>query len=179
MRDENGKETVSPPATVILTDHGVKDKDIIWHGIDEAKPSGHTKKENMLTTNPDHGIEVSFGIGMSGGGGGPVVQDFSKNAARSISFGELKLILKTTPLSKGYKPGEQSWRKIDKKKASDWIKWIKDRKEQGEKIGEIVEKTNAEVDKNRKSQPHDPNGNTELFTDENGNGGMRPKSESE
>lgn len=122
-------------ATTILYENGVKDADYVWFGGDSK---GDTKTESWLT-GEDHGQTVLFGIGMSGGGDGPVAQDRAKNVVGSIDFGDLKSILKRTSSSSGYSPGSGTWQKFDPKKAKDWLKFIKNRKDEGEHLVETGE----------------------------------------
>ncbi len=130
----DGTETVET-STKILIENGIKDKDMVFRDLQDASPCD-TKEEWLGDV--DEGVEVSFGLAISGGGDGPIAQDKSKNVIGSIDFGELETILAKSNSTK-YLPGSASWKKLTKLQAKDMAEQFKKNIEQGEKIGEIFE----------------------------------------
>jgi RHS repeat-associated protein len=138
--NEDGTITEST-YTVILYGNKVKDTEIAWFG-DNA---GETKKETWLN-DPDIGVERSFGIEMSGGGDGPIGQDWTKNSIGEISFGDISMLLKRSSISKEYTPGTGAlpWKKLINKDAKAWIETMKSMAGQGTLIGDIINKVSDE-----------------------------------
>jgi RHS repeat-associated protein len=144
IKDKNGNSTTQSDI-IILKNEGVKDKDWVIFGGD-AKYDRHSEWKVA----PDKGKEVSFGIEMTGTGGGSAVkQDHSKNAIGDMNFDELQTILANKSITGGpkYTPGEGSWRGLDSKKWKDWVKAFNNGKDGAEKVGEAADKTIEEANK--------------------------------
>ncbi|MDR1729997.1 MAG: hypothetical protein LBR52_04975 [Prevotellaceae bacterium] len=129
----NGGEPTVETQTKILYENGVVNSDYVWFGGDEY---GDTQSETWLTA-PDLGVEVAFGIAISGGGDGPIAQDYTKNVIGSIDFGDLEAILKR-PGFMTQTPGSGSWKRMSKANAKEWIEFAKENFEGGEKIGDAI-----------------------------------------
>ena len=132
----DGTQTVKTQ-TEILYDNGIKDTDYVW-STSGARRHGDTKRETW-SDDSDMGIERWFGIWITGGGDGPIAQDFSKNILGSIDFGELRAMLKRGSFMTKAGTADKSWFKMkDASTAKAWVKSAKDNFEGGQKIGDAV-----------------------------------------
>ena len=136
-------------STEILYENGVKDTDVQWGQADagDVKPDYGSIYKSWLTDD-DKGTAVSFGIDFgSSGEGGSVGKDWSANAITSgMSLDILKTIMKSSAgglKGTNYKTGDGSWLKAPKN-AKDWISWVKNKFDGGEKVVETVNKVKEE-----------------------------------
>jgi len=134
--DEKGKKTIET-STEILYENGVKDGD--WVITSNAK-KGDSKTESLIPKVE----EYDFGITLTGDNNASVTPAKAKKYLGDASIDVLNVLIKRPSSPAPRKPGTFTWKKMDgNKSVKDWIKFVNDRSEQGEKIGEVVNKVLA------------------------------------
>lgn len=139
--------TTTTTGTIIFNETESKDETIV---LKDGEKCGTTLKEEFKKE--DHGIQVNFGIGMSGSGDGPLHQDFAKHILGHINFNDLNLALKRSSLSTGWNPGKGTWRKMESGKVKEWINNLNAARKTGEKIGKAFTLLEEEGWKNGSSK---------------------------
>jgi hypothetical protein len=144
----DGGEPVVETQTKILYENGVKNTDYVWFGGDEY---GDTQRETWLTS-PDEGVEVAFGIAITGGGDGPIAQDYTKNIIGNIDFGDLEAIFKRSSFMT-QPAGSGSWKRMTKANVKEWIEFVKENLEGGEKMGDAINSVSGNEETRKETRP--------------------------